>query len=230
MRSLAVGSLIATILILGIWKVIPYLRQPGPATDSTPTFQPLSDYKVISLAKGQPLCIDQVTFTPNSRYAQFTLAGAPADAPNANVVASASGYSSAGSVPEEPGAQLLTVPIRPPARELTDGKVCITNLDPSSIDLIGVPPSRSTTESTTTINGKALSTDVSLTLLNKPGISRVRNLPETLTHAAALSPLAPWMIWVLMVVLLAGVPLALIGALSSSIGHASRARKTLNRP
>ena len=230
MRRLAVGSLIATILILGIWKVIPYLRQPGPATDSTPTFQPLADYKTISLKKNQQLCVNRVTFTPNSRYAQFTIVGQELGTPPTAVVATAAGYRSIALLPSGPRSALLTAALKPPATELSNGTLCVLNRGTRELQVVAVSEGKSTTLSTTSIDSMPAKLDVPLTLLSSLSATRRDRLSSTISHAAAFVPLAPWTIWVLLFLLAVGVPLALVVALSRSIYPGSRSHSSLNQP
>jgi hypothetical protein len=230
MRRLAVGSLIGTILILGVWKVIPYLRQPGPATDSTPTFQPLRDYTTIALKESQELCINRVTLTPKSRYAQFTIAGQEYGTPPVTVVASAAGYKSIARLPAGPRSALLTVALTPPVDELSNGKVCVLNQGTEQLHVIAASEGKSTTLSTTSIDSKPAKLDVPLTLLSSLSATRLDRLSSTISHAAAFVPLAPWTIWVLLFLLLVGVPLALVVALSRSIYPGSSSRSSLDQP
>jgi len=217
MRKTAAISVVATILVLGGWKFIPYLRGAAPAVDSTPSVQPIDAGQTVTLAPRQRLCVDHVRFGRASHYAQFLIKNEAAPAPPLTAVATAAGYHSssllqAGAAPTPP----LTAALRQVTGPDVTGSLCILNNGRRAIAFVAVAPGRGSTASATTVDGRPAAASVSLTLLSSLSESRLANLPNVVDHAAALGPLAPWVIWILILLVVIGVPAALAVALARS--------------
>ncbi len=218
MRKAAAISVVATIVLLAGWKFVPYLRGAAPATDSTPSVQPIADYTTVGLKPRQQLCIEPVDLGTNSRYAQFLIETAGSPRPPVTVTAAATGYRSivrlaSGAATNGP----LTAKLRPITGNTQSGRVCVRNDGRKAIAFIAVAAGRGSTRSRTTVDGRPAAARVSLTLLSSLSESRLANLPNVVDHAAALGPLAPWVIWILMLLVVIGAPAALAVAVARSV-------------
>jgi len=220
MRKAAVGALLATIAVLLLATVIPHLRASAPAVDATPSYSPLSAYSTIDLNPRHELCVNGVPFSTTSRYAQFLVQGRQPAQPGLLVNASAPGYSAQARTPTAPPADgPLNVQLQPPTRETTGGKICVRNVGRSALGFLAVPPGAQQSASQTTVDGVVIDADVTLTLLSSLSEQRLANLPNVVHHASAFVPLPQWLIWLIGLLVLIGVPAALAFALASSIGE-----------
>jgi hypothetical protein len=154
---------------------------------------------------------------PESRYAQFVPEDSRLGRPALTVSASGPGFRSATGIPRAPLASgALTVKLDPPRSEADGSAICLRNRGTFGIRLFGVPPGLDSTLSETTVNGKPIAKDVSLTLLKETSTSRAANIPEMLERASVFVPLGPWAAWLLAILLVVGVPAALGLALTRS--------------
>ena len=218
MRKAAVGALLATIAVLLLATAVPHLRAPAPAVEATPTYTPLNAYSSVELLPKQNLCINNVPFSTNSRYAQFLVQGRPPTQPELLVTGSAPGYKVSERVPKAPAVDgQLNVELSPPARATSGGIVCVLNSGSNAVGFLAVPPSAQSSLSATTLDGKPIDADVTVTMLSSLSEPRIENLPNALTHASAFVPLPEWLIWALGVLVLIGIPATLAFALVASI-------------
>ncbi len=218
MRKAAAISVVATIVLLAGWKFIPYLRGAAPATDSTPSVQPIADYTTVNLMPRQRLCIDHVRFGRESRFAQLLVERKSKPKTRLTAVATAPGYHSSSLLRAEgtPSSQ-QTATLRQVTGPDVTGSLCIINNGRRAIAFVAVAPGRGSTPSRTTVDGRPAAASVSLTLLSSLSESRLANLPNVVDHAAALGPLAPWVIWILMLLVVIGAPAALAVAVARSV-------------
>ena len=91
------------------------------------------------------------------------------------------------------------------------------NSGSNAVGFLAVPPSSQSSLSATTLDGKPIDADVTLTMLSSLSEPRIGNLPSALAHASAFVPLPVWLIWTLGVLVVIGVPAALSFSLAASI-------------
>lgn len=217
MRKAAVIGLLVPILVLAVFRFIPYLRGDAPVIDSTPAVQPLREATTVEVGPGDRLCVRGIVIGPESRFAQFTPEDNRRGWPALTVSASGSGFRSATDIPRAPRASgVLTAELDPPSSEVDGASVCLRNRGNFAINLFGVPPGLDSTVSETTVNGKPVPEDVALTLLKEPAASRTSNLPAMLERASTFVPVGPWALWTICALLVIGVPTALAVALARS--------------
>jgi hypothetical protein len=218
MRKTAVGALLITIAVLLLVTVVPHLRASAPAVEATPSYAPLSAPSTVELKPRQEMCVNAVPFSTSSRYAQFLVQGRQPAQPGLLVNARAPGYSAHARTPTAPPADgPLNVQLQPPTRETTGGKICVRNVGRSALGFLAVPPSAQSSISQTTVDGVAIDSDVTVTMLSSLSEQRLANLPNAVHHASAFVPLPPWLIWLIGLLVLIGVPAALAFALAGSI-------------
>ena len=223
MRKSAAIALLLTVLVLAAWKLLPFMAAAAPAVDSTPVPPPLSAIGKLKVSAGSTLCTDEITYTPDSRFVQLIALKPPARMPPLSVVARAPGYGDAQSVAARE-AGTFAVPLRPPGSERPPGTLCLTNNGSRTAVLAGLPrlPAKSLirpTRSISEIDGKPLAKTLSITLLRSQSSSRLSNLSGSVANAATLRPLAPAAVWLVILLLVLGVPVALAVALAISAGR-----------
>ena len=213
MRRLALLAFVGSVLVIGAWKLLPFWTWISPSVDSTPVVAPLRDYKEIALRDGTTTCVEGVILGPRSRYLRFlSSAGRPV---RVLVTAKAQGYRQSGYATAS-GQQPLTTAIRPPATELPNSAVCVKKAGRGSVSLLGVPAGAVPSDSSTTVGGDPSTVNPTLTVLESPGTSRFGSLPTIVRHAAAISPLPAWLVWVVVLFLTIGSAAALAWALGQS--------------
>jgi len=217
MRKAAVTGLLVPILVLAVFRFIPYLQADAPVTDSTPAVQPLREATTVDVGPGDRLCVREIVIGPESRFAQFTPEDDRRGRPALTVSASGSGFRSATDIPRDLRASgLLTAELDPPSSEVDGARVCLRNRGNFAISLFGVPPGLDSTVSETTVNGKLVPEDVALTFLKEPAASRASNLPAMLKRASTFVPVGRWAAWLVAILLVIGVPTTLAVALARS--------------
>lgn len=215
MRRSAVIAFAATIAVLVIVKAVPFVRGIVPVTQSTPGPQPIAAGVPLKLKNGDELCVGNVVLTEDSRFAQFTLSPEASLPGDVIISASAPGFSYTVNVSGE-NEYALAAPLEPPATEKR-GSVCVANKSRRAIVLLGTPPGRGQTISKTTINGKPNDVDASLAIFSSLGSSRIAAFPQMITHASSFSLFPRWMLWLLALAVVVGVPACLAVALFKSI-------------
>ena len=216
-KGLFAGTL-ALFAVWFVWKTVPFLRTERPATYATPTVQPTEPATLapIVVKGGKTVCTDQIPLGPDARYVQFTLTGASKfPASPITIVASAPGYRAVARLPAgTPGDVLQTVRLQPAPRPVEDGTLCLTNEGRHQVAFYGINPGRGSSPSTTTVDGKPIPQELSLTLLTSPSQALGARLGTLASHIAAFRPLTGWQVFLLGLLAVLGVPVAVAFALA----------------
>jgi hypothetical protein len=220
-RRLVIGVLVA----FGAWflvKAVPYLTEGRPAIWATPTSEPYTAallQPVTVPARGQ-VCVDGVPWSPDAKYVQLrVLPGVrPAQTPELGVEATGPGYRATGTVPAglRQNDQAIAK-ITPAPRELS-GRLCVTNRGARPLALYGVgKQGRLAAPVKVTVAGRELpDRQLSVTLLSSPNQSLLGRMGDVTSHVAAFRPVGAWVVWLLLVALLIGVPVAVAVALGKA--------------
>ncbi|HMJ36443.1 MAG TPA: hypothetical protein VK501_21245 [Baekduia sp.] len=204
------------------WKGKPYLDSARPQVFSTPTVQPTGpgDLGNVAVKRHGRVCIDQLDFGPGARYAVVT---AITDQPTGRLrfEARAPGYAADAVAPPGTGSnQQIVVPLKPAARDVRGGTLCITNEGQHKVGFYGVSAGgRQGTAPQTKIDGSLSDLDLSLTLLTSPSKTLGSRLGTTFDHMAAFNPMSGWSVWVVALLALIGVPVAVGVALGRALAQ-----------
>lgn len=213
MRRLAVVCFGVSVAVLGAWKLLPFLTTQAPTVDATPVATPLATYRELDLRPGMVVCVRGVSLGPRSRYLRFlTNARRPT---RVRVSVSAGNYRAAG-VSIATDRNPLTFAIGAPGAEVSGAAACLRTLSSRPVVLLGIPASRLTSDSYTTVNGKRSTVNATLTVLEKTGSTRFAGFPATVRHLAAISPLPAWLIWTVFLLASVGALAALAYGLGAS--------------
>jgi hypothetical protein len=197
-----------------IWKPIPLLTRDQPAIWSTPTLQPTDPTLLapVRVPGGGRACMSNIEFGPKARYAMVTLLPGKWPTRTIRVEARAPGYrADARIAPGLVDNQLAIVALRP-ARSSVVGTLCFINTGRHRIAFYGF--GADTSPSVTTVDGKALPQELSLTLLESPSKPLIERVGDVIGHVAAFRPVTSWEIWIVLLALLFATPVALAVALS----------------
>jgi hypothetical protein len=207
------------LLYWGGKKVVPFLQTKPAETYATPTSQP-TDPSVLApikvKGKGGEVCLQGIEFGPGAKYVYVTVQAERPAGPIA-LRLSAPGYrATARQAGELKGTVPLHVPVTPAAREVGGGTLCLRNEGRHRTAFYGVPPGRGSAPVTTTVDGRVIKQQLSVTLLTSPSKSLGSRLGTMFDHMAAFRPVTGWEIWILALLLAVGVPVAIAVALLRS--------------
>jgi hypothetical protein len=219
-RTAIVTALFVAVLTLGaLTQFLPRLTQSGDVVTSTPVRQDLAAVQAIVLHPGERACLSQVTLDRAAGVARVGLApNALGAAPTKlALAASAPGYRAAAtiSVARGQGGQ-LQIPFAPPRRTAI-GALCLRNGGRRTVALAGTADPRALTRSKMTLDGAPRNDAFSLTLLAAGQRTLLDRFAQLVARTAALSAVGPWMLWLLLPLLLLGVPVLVLAALRAAV-------------
>jgi hypothetical protein len=212
----AVLVAVAVILCGALLLFASFLLHKERAVVGTPGPRPEFTGTEFTVPAHQRACMSSITLAPEARIAQLELrepSGGAHGSPPIDVLLAGAGYRALAQLPAEQSEGRVEVPIRPPRNSLI-GTVCIINRGTSAAVLAGSREPRSRQRSMLTIGGRPTSGDIALTFLESRQRSRLGRVDEVFTHASNLTDhLIPvWVIWILSVATLLGVPIGTVAA------------------
>ncbi len=219
----------ALLVVVGmlIWFV-PYLGQSRRPVSSTGASPPFYSITPVLLAPGSLACMTNVTIDTNAGLAQFVAIPGPQAAPPLRVSARGpDGYHSpAVRLPggyRNPTPQIAA--IRPPTHALI-GQLCVRNVGRVAVSLTGTTEKRTSGREQTVIDGRAVKPDVSLQLLQNRTPTLLEQTPEALQHMATFKGpfVSTALLWLLLVLVVLGVPALVIVAVASAVSTDQPAR------
>jgi hypothetical protein len=215
-RTGIVTALFVLVLLLGaVTQFLPRLTQRGDVVSSTPVRADLAAVHPIALAPGARACLDQVTLDAAARIAQVTIASTVGgnDGTRLALETSGVGTRATATVVVPPGmAGPLEIPFTPPAHGAI-GTLCVRNVGHHRVALAGTGDPRALTRSTIVVDGQRQGEAFSLTLREAGDRSLLDRVSQLVDRTAALSAVGPWLLWLLIPLLLLGVPAAVLVAL-----------------
>jgi hypothetical protein len=208
----------AAIILVGalVWfaPFVSHSREPISSTGASP---PFANVTPVRLPASSVLCMTDVTIDTDARIAQFTVIPGASPAPPVRV--SADGYHSPEV--EVPGGQRnagpQTASIRPPAHPVI-GELCVRNAGRVAISLVGTMEDRTSGREQAVIDGARIKPDVQLTLLARGHRTVLQEVPAVMRHMAAFkgSFVSPALLWILLLLVVLGVPALVVGAVAAS--------------
>jgi hypothetical protein len=215
-------GLLAGVLVLFalwfVWKAVPFLDRERPATYATPTVQPTDPTSLapIAVKGGQRVCTDQIPWGPDARYVQLTLTGGSKwPASPLRIEATGPGYRATARLPEGTAGDVQqSVAITPARTEIPNGTLCVVNEGRHQIKLYGINQGRGSSPSTTTVDGKPIPQELSVSLLTDLSQPLGARLGTIASHIAAFRPLTGWEVFLLGLLAVFGVPVAVGVALA----------------
>lgn len=229
-RRLALVAAAAAALAI-LWgaadSLRPYATFDRDVTQSTPGLGALDSRYTLELKPGDEACVEPVTLTERSQVARFRLLVREGRAaPPVEVTASGPGYRSTARVSGYPagGDVLPLANLTPPDREL-DGRVCARNAGRTPVELVGAQDMRSIVPAKLLLDGEEVpGKDVELTLLERERRSLLERPGDLVAHARDLTAdYAPaWLLWILLVLVAAGLPAAAVGGLYAAVRRDER--------
>ena len=211
-RLLVVIVAAVFVLVAGLAFGPALLRKRTPA-ERTVTPAPLQVSATIPLGAGAQACSSPVPLTPGAQVATVILDQPEESSPPLAVTADGPGYRSPPSTIDAgiSGRVPVSVRLEPPERELF-GRVCVRNTGNGTANLVGTEEFRTTSLVVTSVDGEPVAPDMTLLLQQDRTVSALGFLPEMLDRMAAFRGFlgVPWLLWPLLVLVVAGVPAAVL--------------------
>ena len=202
------------VLVAGLAYGPALLRKRTPA-ERTVTPAPLQVSTMIPLGPGAQACASPVPLTPGAQLVTIILDQPKETSPPLAVTADGPGYRSPSATIESgiSGRVPVKARLEPPQRELF-GRVCVRNDGKETANLVGTEEFRTSSLVETTVDDVPVAPDMTLLLEQDRSVSVLGFLPEMLERMSAFRGFlgATWLLWPLLVLIVAGVPAAVLYA------------------
>ena len=212
--TIAAGLLLAVVLLAFLTQMLPRLERQAARSAGTPVPFGTRAAADIELRPGAQVCQPNVAIDPAAATA--TIAVRPrgsAPTPALELTLSGASYRERARVAGgSTTAAVLAVPIDAPRQALI-GTACVRNAGSRPVVLSGSGDPRVLTRLRASVDGTKMAAAFILTFEEDGSGSALGQLPELIDRAATLSAVGPWLYWLLLVLIVLGVPLAVAGAL-----------------
>lgn len=214
--ALVVAGVFA-VAAFAVWQ--PALRTKREVIVSTPGAGPIGPAATLPLVRGKDVCVDRVSLDPavtTARVGVVATNGQLRPALRIAVRDAAGRRVASGTGPRGEGvAGVVNVALhgRVPSGL---GSVCVSGPNARELELAGSSALRSKSRSTTRVAGQALDADLTLSLLGRREALGGR-LGTVLDHAATFKPVPAWLIALLALAAVLGVPVGLVAALRGAL-------------
>lgn len=210
----ALFLLAAAVLFAG-----PLTRERTPVA-STGTPPPFGVRSPILVRPGQELCAEDVLLSSRAAVAELVLDQGRTPAPPLSLTVRSGDRRSAPVA--VPGGGTGVFPLRAPfTAPSTDerGSVCLRNDGRVAAQFVGTEEFRTMTGLRTTVDGQPVPPDVALNFYEGSTVSVMSFLPRIIDYMTAFRGFlgAAWILWPLLVLVVAGVPLAVLWAFSRAL-------------
>lgn len=200
---------VAAAVLFGPWAV-----RDREVVEGTPAHPPLYQRVPVGLTRGSPLCVRPVTLTRRTERIRFGTLGERAGV--IAVTARGPGYSSTGTV--NAAGLVVEAAVTPPRRDL-EGEVCFANRSAQPMELLGTNDARVLGRADPVSGGMRHKTfEVAVTLLRREPESLAARVDDAFARAGVVGAgfLAPWVLWLLLPLVVLGIPLGALGALAAA--------------
>lgn len=219
-RMLALAAAVALLAVAAVDLFVPYLTRERTVVSGVPVPTPFSFQAPVELGTGQRLCMGEVAFDTDSEVAEFT-AISEGVGPALGISAEAPGYQASATVPGGYGApRTLHAELNPPQRSVL-GNFCVQNRGERSVTLLGTSEARTASRPLARIDGREIPADLSLRFLADERSSVADRLGSMIDRISAFKPpiLEKPVLWLLLGLLVIGLPGGALYAIGSSFGQ-----------
>ena len=199
------------LLIACLAWFVPYLTREREAVSGVPVPPPFFVQEQVNLEPRSEACLSEVAVDTDAEFAEGARLA---------VAFEGQGYRETATVPAgyRPPTVVLA-PLDPPDRSVI-GTLCIRNTGERRVALLGTSDARTVVaRPTTQVDGEEVVPDVSVRFLSADSGSVLERLGEMMTRLASFNPGlfgAPALLWLLLVLVVVGIPTAAIYAVLSS--------------
>jgi hypothetical protein len=216
---LALGVGLGLLIACLAWFV-PYLTREREAVSGVPVPPPFFVQEQVNLKPRSEACLSEVAVDTDADFAEFTVLTGKRPGARLAVAFEGQGYRETATVPAGyTPPTVVRAPLDPPDRSVI-GTLCIRNTGERRVALLGTSDARTVVaRPTTQVDGEEVVPDVSVRFLSAESGSVLERLGEMMTRLASFNPGllgAPALLWLLLVLVVVGIPTAAIYAVLSS--------------
>ena len=212
------GLSVAGLLLVALVLLVPFATEDRRVATAIPQPPPLFLQDLVEVRPGEEACLREITINPRGEVAELKLATFGRPGIPFTLTLSGDGYRSAvrmGGTYVDNDVVALTV--RPPDRPVR-GQACVRNDGRVRLALYGASD-RTRTGAATRVDGRLSKPNLQIAFYERERSSLASRLPEIAERMSTFRPVARWEVWVLGVLVLAGVPALLVtAALKASRG------------
>ena len=225
LRRPAVGVTLAAVVLFAVVAgvlFVPWVADDREIVVGTPSPQPLSGFTKVPLQGGQQACLSGVALDPRGQLVNVQVGTPGRERSRIELTVTAPGFRDR-SVAEVLDGKPAFLELEPPERSLL-GTVCLRNLAEEPVELFGTTEPRTRSRPVVRVDGQVVEPDVVLRLFARGSAGIYSRFPQLVDSAAAYKPwyLSEPVLWVLVVLLVAGVPLATFGAFGWAVARSER--------
>jgi hypothetical protein len=215
MRKWGIAAGVAVLLIGAFLFMRPFATRDRDVIASTPAaagvFMPLIP---IDVKPKSALCVVDLPLDPESKLARLYLYTFGKPGPPLQIEAtSGDAYRYVGRFPGGYKEGQVELPLRPPPQAMR-GQICVRNEGTTKLGVQATQVGQRFARPRPFVDAQGLEQDVPMTLHEPGQKSLIEQTPRAIDHAAVFVPLAPWAIWVLLVLALVGIPAGVFFALA----------------
>ncbi len=212
-------GVVAALLVVAGWAYwfVPWLTEDRPALVSTPGPYAYGKPYELALEPGRRACLDSIVFTPDTEVAQIRVFTHGRPAVPLRVTASGEhGYRAENVLTRYLDGQEAAIPLRTP-RDEEFGELCVRNDGRQPIALAGTQEVKTAARGVTRVDGTEAPADLSVLFFEAGDRSVASRLGWFADRIALWKPGGPALVWLLGVLVLAGMPAGVLWAFASSV-------------
>ena len=198
--------------------IVPWLTRERTIVSSTPTSVPRTEVAEVRLRQDEQVCVRGFGLSGDAQALQLIVAkaGRATTPPPLQVEVLAGAYRSTARLE---GGYVFNVPVlvalRPPPRELEDVRACVRNLG-ATVALVGTTTPRELSDVDVRLDERPIETQPSLAFVERRPASVLSRGGEILERVSAFRPFPahPALLGLLALLVLFGVPAAVVAALA----------------
>jgi hypothetical protein len=208
------------LLIACIAWFVPYLTREREAVSGVPVPPPFFVQEQVNLKPRSEACLSEVAVDTDSDFAELTVLAGKRQGSRLTLAFEGQGYRETAIVPDgHSPPTVVRAPLDPPDRSVV-GTLCIRNAGDRRVALLGTSDPRTVVaRPSTQVDGEEVVPDVSVKFLSAESGSVLERLGEMMTRLASFNPGlfgAPALLWLLLVLVVVGIPTAATYAVLSS--------------
>lgn len=216
MRSAAFAVGLALLVAAAAIWVIPFLTEDRDYAAVTPQPDPLFTTATIELPGGEQACVEGAVLDRHSEVAHLRPSTPGAEAvPLELSLRGPDGYAAVASIPATYADHALVAAAVEPPREPVATEICVRNAGSREVALAAADD-RTNARRPTEAAGRSVPQNFVIVFSEREPRTIAERLPLGLERASAFRPLAaPWLLWPLLALFVAGVPLGVLLAVSA---------------
>lgn len=225
MRRAAVWGAVVVLVLGALFVVRPFLAQQRDAAASIPSPSSLRQTDAVALAPGHPVCFDHAVIERHSELIRFKIISPRGPAPEIDVHLAGGPYDYTAKVPPgQPDGALIATPV-PAAPTDIPVRVCFRNRGRDAIALFA-SNDRTRSRSIAEIDGEPTGKSVWFGFYELTPKAIPERLSATIDRMTVFRPgyVTRPLLWALLVLLVAGLPIGVVWAYQRALRDDERAR------